>query len=102
MRGAEDSVKIFATEQAIERLKKDIAKRGPYRITVVGYGWGGPQFGLVPGEPQDDDYMEDFSGIQIFAEKLLIDKFEGFKVDYSNFFLTRGYYVMAMRYGSKC
>lgn len=38
MRGVEDSMKIFATEQAIERLKKDIVKRGPYRITVVGYG----------------------------------------------------------------
>jgi hypothetical protein len=31
-------VKIFATEAAIEKLKKDIAKRGNHRIAVTGFG----------------------------------------------------------------
>lgn len=95
-------MKIFATEAAIEKLKKDIAKRGNHRIAVTGFGWGGPQFGLVPGEQQTDDYVEEFSGIKILVENMLIEKFEGFKIEYSNFWLTRGYYIQAMKYGSRC
>ena len=32
------SGKYFATEAAIEKLKKDIAKRGNHRIAVTGFG----------------------------------------------------------------
>ena len=68
----------------------------------MSYGWGGPVFGLVPGEQQTDDYIEDYEGIKVVVENALIERFEGFNIEYSSFWLTRGFYIRALRYGSKC
>ena len=95
-------VKISITEQALKKFKSDLSKQDTYRVIVKGYGWGGPQFGIVPGEQQTDDYVEDFEGIKISVESMLIETFGGFNIDYSSFWLTKGFYIQALIYGSRC
>ena len=95
-------MKISLTEQTLKKFKKDLSAHQTYRIKVNGYGWGGPLFAIVPGEQQTDDYIEEYEGIKIVVENSLIETFVGFNVDYSNFWLTRGFYIQALNYGSRC
>ncbi|MBM7561850.1 hypothetical protein [Fusibacter tunisiensis] len=46
--------------------------------------------------------MEEVEGINIFADADLINAHLGFKIDYSSFILTRGFYIQALHYGSRC
>ena len=102
VQGEEGSRMISATPEALNKFQKDADKIQVYRITITSFGWGGPVFGIVRGEQQTDDYVESFEGINVVVEKTLIDKFRGFNIEYSNFWLTRGFYIRAQLYGSKC
>ena len=102
MRGVEDNLKIALSDTAINKLVGDLNKRSTYRVTIVAYGWGGPTFALVPGEQESDDYIEEYKGIKILVQEMLIEKFVGFRIDYTHFFLARGFYIQALNYGSKC
>ena len=74
----------------LEEKKSTTAK---IRIFLAGIGWGGPRFNLALDEQKENDknYSED--GIHIIAEKNLVDQFKGFKIDYSNFFLQKGFSI---------
>lgn len=102
MQGEEGHLKISATLDALTKFKKDAHKISVYRITITSFGWGGPVFGIVRGEQQTDDYVETFEGIKVVVENALVEKFGGFNIEYSNFWLTRGFYIRAQIYGSKC
>lgn len=95
-------MKISLTQSAIEKLKKESNPKSGYRINVIGIGWGGPKFGFVRDEQKENDYLEVIEGIKVFADTELIETHHGFKVDYSSFLLTRGFYVQALHYGSRC
>jgi len=97
-------MKIKVTESALNKLEKEAQKKNSnsFRVIIKGIGWGGPVFGVVPGEQQENDYVEVIKGIRVSASQEHIEKFGGFEVDYSNFILTRGFYIRALRYGSKC
>ncbi len=100
--GGGGQMKIAMTEAAVKKLTEDSKKNETHRVIITSFGWGGPVFGLVPGELQTNDYLEEYMGIKIVVEQSLIEKFEGYRIDYSNFWLTRGFYIQAMRYGSRC
>ena len=88
---------IDITSKASEKLKNILEEKNTpsakVRIFLAGIGWGGPRFNLALDEQKENDknYSED--GIHIIAEKNLVDQFKGFKIDYSNFFLTKGFSI---------
>ena len=88
---------IDITSKAIEKLKDILEEKksttAKVRIFLAGIGWGGPRFNLALDEQKENDknYSED--GIHIIAEKNLVDQFKGFKIDYSNFFLQKGFSI---------
>ena len=95
-------MKFTLTEKAIEKLKSEKNPHKGYRIKVMGVGWGGPTFGIVRDEQKENDYIEEIEGIYIFTDVELINAHLGFKIDYSSFILTRGFYIQALHYGSRC
>ncbi len=88
---------IDITKKASEKLKNILEEKNTpsakVRIFLAGIGWGGPRFNLALDEQKENDknYSED--GIHIIAEKNLVDQFKGFKIDYSNFFLQKGFSI---------
>jgi len=97
-------MKITVTENAIKKLKGETLKKENvgFRIMIRGIGWGGPVFEIVQAEQYENDYIEIIEGIKFLVSQDFIEKFGGFDVEYSNFILTRGFYIRALRYGSKC
>jgi len=87
---------IEATKTAVEEIKKIIekqdAKDKAIRVNVSGFGWGGPQLGLVLDEQNKNDYSQDIDGVTFLAGDDL-KHFEGFKIDYTNSFLRKGFVV---------
>ena len=90
-------MKIDITSNASGKLKNILEEKNTpsakVRIFLAGIGWGGPRFNLALDEQKENDknYSED--GIQIIAEKYLVEQFKGFKIDYSNFFLQKGFSI---------
>jgi len=88
---------IDITNKASEKLKNILEEKNTpsakVRIFLAGIGWGGPRFNLALDEQKENDknYSED--GIHIIADKNLIEQFKGFKIDYSNFFLMKGFSI---------
>ena len=97
-------MKITVTEKAIQKLKGEILKKenNGFRINIRGIGWGGPVFDIVQDEQYENDYIEIIEGIKVLVSQENIEKFGGFEIDYSSFILTRGFYIRALRYGSRC
>ena len=90
---------INITNKAIVEVKKVLKEKNStstskkIRIFLAGIGWGGPTFNLALDEQKENDeiYSEDY--VDFIADKSLIDQYKGFKIDYSNFFLQRGFSV---------
>ncbi len=88
---------INITKKALAEMKKILTGKNSttkkIRIFLAGIGWGGPTFNLALDEQKESDetYSEDSD--DFIAEKSLIDQYRGFKIDYSNFFLQRGFLV---------
>lgn len=36
------------------------------------------------------------------VDRSLVDQFGGFNIDYSGFWLTKGFFISAFQYGSRC
>lgn len=93
---------ISLSDKALDQLKSDSNVTKSYRVLVVGYGWGGPTFGLVRDEQKETDYKEEKEGITLLADESLIEQFGGFQVEYSSFWLTKGFFVTAKNVRSRC
>jgi Fe-S cluster assembly iron-binding protein IscA len=50
----------------------------------------------------DDDYFNETNGIKVLVEKDLLKQFKGFKIDYSNSWLTKGFRIIPGAGGSRC
>ncbi len=95
-------MKFKLSEKAKTQLASDPNVTKAYRITVLGIGWGGPTFGLVRDEQKENDYFEEIEGIKLMVDRSLVDQFGGFNIDYSGFWLTKGFFISAFQYGSRC
>lgn len=93
---------VKLSEKALNAIQNDPHQEKKYRISVTGIGWGGPRFGIVRDEQKENDYVENIQGITFLVDQEIKDQFGPFQVDYSKFFLTRGFYVQSMSNGSRC
>ena len=97
---------IKITDKAKEMIRETIDKKGVsdpvIRIYIAGFGWGGPNFGIVLDEQKENDYKVKEDDISYVVEKDLIKKYGGFIVDYSKTWLYKGFRVQAQYGGSGC
>ena len=88
---------INITIKALDEIKKVIKGKNltskKIRIFLAGIGWGGPKFNLALDEQKENDEIYSEDSVDFVADKNLIDQYKGFKIDYSNFFLRRGFLV---------
>ena len=88
---------INVTNKALDEIKKVLkgknATSKKIRIFLAGIGWGGPTFNLALDEQKENDKIYTEDSVDFVADKSLIDQYRGFKIDYSNFFLQRGFLV---------
>jgi len=90
---------INITNKAIVEIKKVLKEKNStsaskkIRIFLAGIGWGGPKFNLALDEQKENDEIYSEDSVDFVADKNLIDQYKGFKIDYSNFFLQRGFLV---------
>ena len=99
-------MKLDVTTSAIEMIKniqKDSKEEiTSLRINLAGFGWGGPSFGLVLDEQKENDEVFDIEGISFLVSGDL-KQFEGFEVDYSNVFPTKGFNIAPLSFtGGSC
>ena len=88
---------INVTNKALNEIKKVLEEKNTtskkIRIFLAGIGWGGPTFNLALDEQKENDKIYSENNVDFIADKSLIDQYRGFKIDYSNFFLQRGFLV---------
>ncbi len=88
---------INVTNKALNEIKKVLKEKNTtskkIRIFLAGIGWGGPTFNLALDEQKENDKIYSEDSIDFIADESLIDQYSGFKIDYSNFFLQRGFLV---------
>ena len=88
---------INVTNKALDEIKKILKEKNAtstkIRIFLAGIGWGGPTFNLALDEQKENDKIYSEDNVNFIADKSLIDQFRGFKIDYSNFFLRRGFLI---------
>ncbi len=88
---------IKITKKALVETKKVLKEKNAtskkIRIFLAGIGWGGPTFNLALDEQKENDEIYSEDSVDFVADKNLIDQHRGFKIDYSNFFLQRGFLV---------
>ena len=89
-------MKLNVTQAAIETIKDIQANNNEdfksIRIHVAGFGWGGPNLGLVLDEQKENDEAFDIDGITFLVESEL-EAFGGFDVDYSNSARRKGFII---------
>ena len=88
---------INVTNKALNEIKKVLKEKKStskkIRIFLAGIGWGGPTFNLALDEQKENDKIYTENSVDFVADKSLIEQYRGFKIDYSNFFLQRGFLV---------
>ena len=88
---------IKVTNKALDEIKKVLTEKNTtsnkIRIFLAGIGWGGPKFNLALDEQKENDEIYSENSVNFVADKNLIDQYKGFKIDYSSFFLQRGFLV---------
>lgn len=91
-----------AQEALNERLKDD--NENYLRISIQGFGWGGPKFGIALDKAKDEknDYIEKVNNINVVIEKQILDQFKNFTIDYSNSWFNKGFTVFPGSGASSC
>ena len=88
---------INITRKALAEIKKIFTEKNTtskkIRIFLAGIGWGGPTFNLALDEQKENDEIYSEDSIDFVADKSLIEQYRGFKINYSNFFLQRGFSI---------
>lgn len=99
-------MKIMITDKAKDMINKTLnekdIKESNVRLYIKGVGWGGPTFGIALDEQKPVDYNEKIENINYIVEKDLLEKYGGFKIDYTNGWLYKGFKIMPMNGGSSC
>lgn len=65
-------------EALLENLKK--RNKTAVRLSIKGFGWGGPTFGVVLDEQNENDDSVEVDGIKFIAEKDISFVFDNVKV----------------------
>ena len=60
------------TEKAKEEMKNILDTNEQvksFRVFLRGFGWGGPKFGVAPGEPSEEDEQLEVEGFSFLLDK---------------------------------
>ena len=73
---------VIIDDSAKEALLENLEKRNKnaVRLAIKGFGWGGPEFGVVLDEQTDNDDILEVNGIKFVAEKDISFVFDNVKV----------------------
>lgn len=94
---------INITSRAVEQLKsKPVDELKVHRITINGFGWGGPVFGITLDEKFEGDFVKEIDGFKFAVESNLIDQFGNFTIDYISNFFRKGFVVSTEKGTSSC
>ena len=91
---------INITENAKEKLTellKDNQNGDQPKIVIAGYGWGGPTFTVVLGEPTEDEVEIEVDGFKVLVDETMANIYMGFSIDYMNSFFRKGFIVNPLR-----
>lgn len=82
-------MRVKIKDEVLKELKDELQKRGKtaVRISLEGFGWGGPRFGVVLDEQRENDDVFEYEGVKFVADNefaFLINDFEINK-DYRGF-----------------
>ena len=96
------SVSKGAAEKFIEKRNKfKNSENVMIRIVFGGNGWGGPRFSVTLDEFKDDnDTVVESNGTKIVFETRFLNILNGSKIEYTDFWLTRGFYLTGGRIAS--
>lgn len=95
---------IKITDKAVSALqKKNGESKGSFmiRVSVSGYGWGGPNFKVVLDEQkQAGDIVTDVNnGVKVVYRSELEGYMKNVTIDYSKFLMLESFFVSG---GSRC
>lgn len=73
---------VIIDDAAKEALKQNLEKRNKtaVRLSIKGFGWGGPTFGVVLDEQTENDDVIELDGIKFVAEKDISFAFDNVKL----------------------
>lgn len=92
-----------AQEALFDQLRKKNRENSFIRVVITSFGWGGPIFGLTLDESkQNKDYLHETNNVKIVVEKDLLRQYNGFKIDYSNNWISKGFRIIPGIGGSSC
>lgn len=81
-------------DEVLNELKQELEKRNKsaVRITLEGFGWGGPRFGVVLDEQRNNDEVYEYQGVKFVAEDEFAFLINGFEInkDYRGFRIGGG------------
>ena len=86
-------MKISVSENAKKQLDESGMKN--LKILLKGYGWSGPVFGLVQGEPAEGDSVFPLDDFNFAVEKDIADTVNSLEIDYYKGLFQKGYVVSA-------
>lgn len=89
-----DFLKIKLNEMAIEELKKiQVPEKQAIRLSVTGFGWSGPSFGMTLDESNDDDTTVEVEGLKFLVENDFATHYDGFNIEFVDDYRGRGFAV---------
>lgn len=73
---------VTLEESTKEALKQNLEKRNKsaVRLSIKGFGWGGPNLGVVLDEQSENDEMVEIDGLKFVAEKDIAFVFDNVKL----------------------
>lgn len=98
-------MKIHLEEIAKDALLKALKEqnKSAVRLTIAGFGWGGPKLSVVLDEQKDDDTLVNVDGINFVANKEEEFVFEDCTVSYQKTFFGSTFKVVSKGFGeSSC
>lgn len=93
-------MKLNITESAMKQLIDSGIKQ--MKVFISGFGWAGPTFGMVQGEPEDEDFIEEVNGVKFIIGKETSETVSILNIDYSNSWLRKGFSVYAGGQRGRC
>ena len=93
----EDATKVALTNALKEQNKSAV------RLTIAGFGWGGPKLGVVLDEQKENDTLVNVGGIDFVANKDEECVFEECTVAHQKTFFGETFKVVSKAFGeSSC
>lgn len=86
-----------ALKTALESKNKEAV-----RVNIRGFGWGGPEFGIVLDEQKDEDEAVTVDGVKIVAERDIAYLFDNAKILYTKGLFGSRFQVVASNGRGSC